>query len=81
VQSHKGEPYAQVFPDGKIPQRAWGAAPQRMLQYIPQPNIGADTFSSGAYKRCINDNKLAGRVDFNSSSLGTSSIYYFNGSL
>jgi hypothetical protein len=74
----QGEPYAQVFPDGKISQSAWGSAPQRMLQYIPQPNIGSDTFSSGAYKRRINDNKLAGRVDFNSSRLGTSSVYYFN---
>jgi hypothetical protein len=74
----QGEPYAQVFPDGKIPQSAWGAASQRMLQYIPQPNIGADTFSSGAYKRRINDNKVAGRVDFNSARVGTSSIYYFN---
>ena len=74
----QGEPYAQVFPDGIIPQRAWGAAPQRLLQYIPQPNIGSDTFSSGAYKRRINDNKAAGRVDFNASRFGTSSIYYFN---
>jgi hypothetical protein len=74
----QGEPYAQVFPDGKIPQSAWGVAPQRMLQYIPQPNIGADTFSSGAYKRRINDNKLAGRMDFNSARVGTSSIYYFD---
>jgi hypothetical protein len=74
----QGEPYAQVFPDGKIPQSAWGAAPLRMLQYIPQPNIGSDTFSSGAYKRRINDNKVAGRVDFNSGRVGISSIYYFN---
>lgn len=74
----QGEPYAQVFPDGKIPQSAWGAAPQRMLQYIPQPNIGSDTFSSGAYKRRINDNKVGTRVDFNSAHAGTSSIYYFN---
>jgi hypothetical protein len=74
----QGEPYAQVFPDGKIPQSVWSAAPLRMLQYIPQPNIGSDTFSSGAYKRRINDNKVAGRVDFNSARVGTSSIYYFN---
>jgi hypothetical protein len=35
-------------------------------------------FSTGAYKRRINDNKAAGRVDFDSSRFGTSSIYYFN---
>ena len=74
----QGEPFAQVFPTGVIPQRAWGAAPQRMLQYIPLPNAGDGKFSTGAYKRRINDNKLAGRVDFNSTRFGTSSIYYFN---
>jgi hypothetical protein len=74
----QGEPFAQVFPTGVIPQRAWGAAPQRMLQYIPLPNAGDGKFSTGAYKRRINDNKLGGRVDFNSTRFGTSSIYYFN---
>jgi Carboxypeptidase regulatory-like domain len=74
----QGKPYAQVFPDGRIPESAWGAAPLRMLQYIPEPNIGIDTFSSGVYKRRINDNKLASRVDFISTRLGTSSVYYFN---
>src|ERR1700722_14782251 len=74
----QGEPFSQVFPDGAIPQRAWGTASQRMLQYIPEPNIGLNTFSSGAYDNRINDNKTAGRVDFNSSRFGTSSIYYFN---
>ena len=74
----QGEPFSQVFPDGVIPQRAWGTASQRMLQYIPEPNIGLDTFSSGAYDNRINDNKTAGRVDFNSDRFGTSSIYHFN---
>jgi hypothetical protein len=74
----QGEPFAQVFPDGVIPMRAWEMAPQRMLQYIPLPNIGLDQFSSGAYSRRINDNKAAGRLDFNSTRFGTSSIYYFN---
>jgi Carboxypeptidase regulatory-like domain len=74
----QGEPFSQVFPSGVIPQRAWGTASQRMLQYIPEPNIGLNTFSSGAYDSRINDNKTAGRVDFNSNRFGTSSIYYFN---
>jgi hypothetical protein len=71
----QGEPFAQVFPNGLIPKRAWGTAPQHWLQYIPQPNIGLNQFSSGAYKRRINDNKAAGRLDFNSPLFGTSSIY------
>jgi len=74
----QGEPYSQVFPDGKIPTRAWGAAPRKMLPYIPMPNVGVGTFSTGAYKETLNDNRFAGRVDFNSGRFGTSSIYYFN---
>ena len=74
----QNEPFAQVFPGGQIPMRAWGAAPTQMLQYIPKPNVGLDQFSTGAYSRTINDNKAAGRVDFNSTRYGTSSIYYFN---
>jgi hypothetical protein len=74
----QGESFVQVFPNGVIPRSGWGAAPTRLLQYIPEPNIGVNQFSTGAYKRRINDNKAAGRVDFNSSRFGTSSIYYFN---
>jgi hypothetical protein len=74
----QNEPFAQVFPDGRIPTRAWGAAPARMLEYIPMPNVGVDQFSTGAYSRTINDSKAAGRVDFNSTRYNTSSIYYFN---
>jgi Carboxypeptidase regulatory-like domain len=74
----QGEPFAQVFPNGVLPQNAWGTAPTRMRQYIPKPNVGLNQFSTGAYKERINDNKAAGRVDFNSSRFGTSSIYYFN---
>ena len=74
----EGESFAKVFPNGMIPMRAWGAAPARLLQYIPKPNVGLNQFSTGTYKRSINDNKAAGRLDFNSLRLGTSSIYYFN---
>ena len=49
-----------------------------MLQYIPKPNVGADQFSTGQYKRRINDNKFAGRLDFNLTRFGTSSIYYIH---
>jgi hypothetical protein len=72
----QGEPFSQVFPNGIIPQRAWGAAPTKMQQYIPAPNVGPDTFSSGAYNSTISDNKIAGRLDFNSARFGNSSTYY-----
>src|SRR5580692_8504220 len=67
----QGEPFAQVFLNGIVPKSAWGTAPTRMLQYIPKPNVGLNQFSTGAYKERINDNKAAGRVDFNSSSFGS----------
>lgn len=74
----QGEPFAKVFPNGIVPKNAWGVAPTRMLQYIPEPNVGVNQFSTGAYKERINDNKAAARVDFNSTHFGSSSIYYFN---
>ena len=49
-----------------------------MLTYIPQPNVGPNQFSSGAYALTIDDSKGGARVDFNSTRFGTSSIYYFN---
>ncbi len=76
----QGESFAKVFPNGIVPKAAWGEAPTRMLQYIPEPNVGVNQFSTGAYKERINDNKAAARVDFNSTRLGTSSIYYFHDS-
>jgi hypothetical protein len=73
----QGEPFSQVFPTGVVPQQAWGPTASKMLPYIPMPNVGANQFSSGAYKETINDNKGSARLDFNSSRFGTSSIYYF----
>jgi hypothetical protein len=66
----QGEPFSQVFPNGIIPQRAWGNPAQHLLHYIPSPNVGTNLFSSGAEKRTINDNKASGRVDFNSNRYG-----------
>ena len=74
----QGETFAQVFPNGIVPTSAWGAASKRLLQYIPLPNVGDHQFSTGQYKRRINDSKTAGRVDFNSNHFGISSIYYLN---
>ncbi len=52
-----GEPYYPpgcasanqcVFPGAIIPARAWSAPAQHLLQYIPQPNVDPDTFSTGS---------------------------------
>jgi hypothetical protein len=73
----QGEPFSKVFPNGVIPQNVWGNPASHLLPFIPEPNIGLNTFSSGAYNSTINDNKVGARLDFDSARFGTSSIYYF----
>ncbi len=58
-----GEPYTQVFPDGKIPQTAWSAPAKALLAYIPSPNVGATTFSTSSYPETVRDDKGALRLD------------------
>jgi Carboxypeptidase regulatory-like domain len=72
-----GEPYSQVFPGGIIPQRVWSAPAQHLLQYIPLPNVGASTFSTGAEGQILRDDKGSFRVDANSERWGLLSAYYF----
>jgi hypothetical protein len=59
----QGEPYAQVFPDGKIPVSAWSAPAQKLLAYIPMPNQGADSFSTASEVQTTRDDKGALRLD------------------
>ena len=70
-----GEPYYTpgcasnsrcVFPNATIPQRAWSAPAQHLLQYIPTPNAGTTQFTTGAYPQTVQDNKGALRLDGNS---------------
>jgi hypothetical protein len=65
-----------VFPNAVIPQRAWSLPAQKLLQYIPAPNVGASTFATSAYNQTINDNKGASRVDADTR-IGRLSGYYF----
>ena len=71
-----GEPYAQVFANGTIPQSAWSAPAKALLQYIPQPNVGASTFSSSSQNETLGDNKAAARFD-QAMRWGNLSAYYF----
>ena len=80
-----GEPYylpgcgstAQcVFPNAVIPQRAWSTPAQQLLQYVPTPNAGPSTLSTGAFPQTVRDDKGAFRVDGNSK-FGLLSGYYF----
>jgi hypothetical protein len=79
-----GEPYFTpgctsatcVFPNAVIPQSAWTVPAQHLLQYIPSPNVGLNTFSGTADER-LRDDKASFRVDTNSMRWGNFSAYYF----
>jgi hypothetical protein len=70
-------PASCVFPNAVIPQRAWSEPSKHLLPYIPSPNTGDDTFSTGAYGRLLRDDKGSFRVDANTRRLGLISGYYF----
>jgi len=66
-----------VFPNAMIPQRAWSAPAQHLLQYIPVPNTGPTTFSTASRGQTLRDDKGSLRVDANSDRWGLLSAYYF----
>jgi Carboxypeptidase regulatory-like domain/TonB dependent receptor len=81
-----GEPYYTqnctsntqcVFPNAVIPTSAWSAPAQHLLQYIPQPNVGSNTFSTGSVGETTRDDKGSFRFDANTDHYGTFSAYYF----
>jgi Carboxypeptidase regulatory-like domain/TonB dependent receptor len=65
-----------VFPNATIPVSAWSAPAKNLLQYIPQPNAGVNTFSTSAENEILGDDKGASRVDYESQ-WGLISLYYF----
>jgi hypothetical protein len=64
-----------VFPNAIIPQNAWSVPAQRMLQYIPAPNV-AGGFATSSYNQIVRDDKAGIRLDENSR-WGLLSAYYF----
>ncbi len=67
---------ACVFPNAAIPTSAWSAPARALLQYIPQPNMGAQTFSDSRQNQTLGDNKAALRMDW-TTRIGNLSAYYF----
>ena len=74
-----GEPYYTtgcvsssqcVFPNATIPQSAWSAPAQHLLPYIPLPNDGSSTFTTGANGEITRDDKGSSRVDINTDHWG-----------
>jgi Carboxypeptidase regulatory-like domain/TonB dependent receptor len=83
---HANEPYYTpgcglstqcVFPNAIIPQRAWSAPANNLLQYIPAPNVGDSTFSTGSVGKYLRDDKGSFRVDGNSDRWGLLTAYYY----
>jgi len=66
-----------VFPNAMIPQSAWSAPSKNLLQYIPLPNVGPSTFSTGADGQTLRDDKTSLRLDGNSTRWGLLSAYYY----
>ena len=66
-----------VFPNAVIPQRAWSEPAKHLLQYIPLPNLGPGTFSTGSEGRVLRDHKGSFRMDGSSERFGLFSAYYY----
>src|SRR5579883_1113966 len=66
-----------VFPKAVIPQSAWSAPAQHLLQYIPTPNIGTGTFSTASEGEILRDDKGSFRMDSNGERWGLISGYYY----
>jgi hypothetical protein len=65
-----------VFPNATVSPHAWIAPGTNLLQYIPNPNIGTNLFSTSAYNKTLRDDKGAYRLDANTR-WGLMSAYYF----
>jgi hypothetical protein len=65
-----------VFPNAVFPMTAWALPAQRLLQYIPKPNVGSSTFAGEEDER-VRDDKLGFHLDQNTTRWGAFSEYYF----
>jgi hypothetical protein len=70
-------PSTCVFPGAVIPEQVWSEPAKHLLQYIPRPNTGDSTFSTGSEGQQVRDDKTSFRVDGNSGRWGQLSAYYF----
>jgi hypothetical protein len=66
-----------AFPNAVIPKKVWSAPANNLLQYIPSPNIGDSTFSTGSQSKKLRDDKTSFRADLNSNRWGMLSAYYY----
>ena len=66
-----------VFPNAIIPQKAWSEPAKHLLQYIPTPNVGDASFSTGKEGNKVRDDKGSVRIDGNGMQWGQLSAYYY----
>jgi hypothetical protein len=66
-----------VFPNAIIPAGVWSSPAQHLLQYIPLPNDGPSTFSTGSDGETVRDDKGSFRIDADAGRWGSLSAYYF----
>ena len=71
-----GEPYSSVFPDGVIPAKAFSAAANGTMKYIPLPNSGASSYASSGANRRVTDDKMGQRIDIMTQKVGNWFVYY-----
>jgi len=64
-----------VLPYAAIPQNKWSVPAQSLLQYIPQPNVGTNEFSTASLAERLNDIKGSVRLDANTR-YGNLAAYY-----
>lgn len=66
-----------VFPGAIIPQSVWSSPTTHLLQYIPLPNDGPNTYTTGAYGEVLRDDKGSARFDIDAGRWGQVSAYDF----
>src|SRR5580700_4541630 len=66
-----------VFPNAIIPSAAWAAPASHLLPYIPLPNDGPGTFTTGSDGEILRDDKGSLRLDADTGKWGILSFYDF----
>jgi Carboxypeptidase regulatory-like domain/TonB dependent receptor len=68
-----------VFPNGVVPKADFSPAAAGLLPFIPSPNVlnnSSFNYSTSAFDRRQRDDKIGGRLDYNTLSYGTISAYW-----
>jgi hypothetical protein len=66
-----------VFPGAIIKPQGWSAPASHLLPYIPLPNDGPGTFTTGSEGEILRDDKGSLRLDADAGRWGLLSAYYF----